>query len=319
MRRRSHLVSASLYSPAMISALVLLNPHANGGRTLLLERDIRAFLRTEYPGARFVVTETVAVAHELIGDTPVNQRVILVGGDGTINRMLPAIVGTGRKLGVVPLGTGNDVARALGIHGMQWKTALTHALNAPTTAIDVGLLAMNGRDTPFLSSCTSGFDSAVALRALKGPTWLRGLPRYLLATLRELVHLRLWQLTVHVDGKALRGGAALFASILNTPTFGSGIPAVPHARMNDGALDVLIAGRFNRLTALLMLPRLLVGRHLSDARIYSAPFAALAIHAVPPVPMAVDGEFLGEATEVTLRVVPAALRVVARSAGQANN
>ena len=303
----------------MISALVLLNPHANGGRTLLLERDIRAFLRTEYPGARFVVTETIAVAHELIGDTPVNHRVILVGGDGTINRMLPAIVGTGRELGVVPLGTGNDVARALGIHGMPWKAALIHALTATTTPVDVGLLTMNGRDTPFLSSCTCGFDSAVALRALKGPRWLRGMPRYLLATLRELANLRLWQLTVHIDGKALRGGVALFASILNTPTFGSGIPAVPHARMNDGALDLLIAGRFDRLTALLMLPRLLVGRHLSDARIYSAPFVALAIHAVPPVPMAVDGEYLGEATEVTLRVLPAALRVVARIAGKANN
>ena len=297
----------------MISALVLLNPHANGGRTLLLEQDIRAFLRTEHPGARLVVTESIAAAHALIKDTPVAHRVILVGGDGTINRTLPALVGTGRELGIVPLGSGNDVARALGIHGMPWKAALVHALTATTTAVDVGLLTMAGRDTPFLSSCTSGFDSAVALRALKGPTWLRGMPRYLLATLRELVQLRLWQLTIHVDGKPLRGGAALFASVLNTPTFGSGIPAVPHASLVDGALDLLIAGRFNRITALLMLPRLLVGRHLTDARIYTAPCSALAIHAVPAVPMAVDGEYLGDATEVTLRVLPSALRVVARN------
>ena len=298
----------------MISALVLLNPHANGGRTLLLEQDIRAFLRTEYAGARFVVTETIAAAHALIRDTPVDHRVILVGGDGTINRMLPALVSTERELGIVPLGTGNDVARALGIHGMPWKVALIHALTATTTAVDVGLLTMNSRGTPFLSSCTSGFDSAVALRALKGPTWLRGMPRYLLATLRELVHLRLWQLTVYADGKALRSGAALFASILNTPTFGSGIPAVPHASIIDGALNLLIAGRFNRITALLMLPRLLVGRHLSDTRIYTAPCSELAIQAMPPVPMAVDGEYLGEANEVTLRVLPAALRVVAKNA-----
>jgi diacylglycerol kinase (ATP) len=308
------LAVASIYSFAMMSALVLLNPHANGGRTLLLEQDIRAFLRTEYPGTRFVVTETIAAAHALIRDTPSDHRVILVGGDGTINRMLPAIVGTRREVGIVPLGTGNDVARALGIYGIPWKAALAHALKAATTAVDVGLLTMEGRDTPFLSSCTSGFDSAVALRALKGPAWLRGMPRYLLATLRELVHLRLWQLTVHVDGKPLRGGAALFASVLNTPTFGSGIPAVPHARISDGALDLLIAGRFNRITALFMLPRLLVGRHLWDSRIYSAPFSELAIHAAPPVPMAVDGEYLGEAAVITVRVLPAALLVVAKKA-----
>jgi len=306
----------------MISALVLLNPHANGGRTLLLEQEIRAFLRTVYPGARFVVTESISAAHALINDTPADHRVILVGGDGTINRMLPALVSTWRELGIVPLGTGNDVARALGIYGMPWKAALTHALTAATTAVDVGMLTMAGRDSPFLSSCTAGFDSAVALRALKGPTWLRGMPRYLVATLRELVHLRLWQLTVHADGKPLRGGWALFASILNTPTFGSGIPAVPHASIVDGALDLLIAGHFNRFSALLMLPRLLVGRHLSDARIYTAPFSELAIHAVPPVPMAVDGEYMGEANEVTLRLLPAVLRVVAnnvRTAPKAND
>lgn len=308
------LAAACLYCHAMISALVLLNPHADQGRTLRLEPKIRAFLRTEYPGARLVVTESIAAAHALINDTHINHRLILIGGDGTINRLLPALVGTARELGVVPLGTGNDVARALGINGMQWKPALNHALTSTATPVDVGLVTINGRDTPFLSSCTAGFDSAVALRALKSPAWLRGMPRYLLATLLELLYLRLWQLTVHVDGKALRGGAALFASVLNTATFGSGIPAVPHANVSDGSLDLLIAGRFSRFTALMMLPRLLVGRHLSDARLYTAPFSELAIHAVPPVPVAVDGEHLGEATELTLRVLPQALRIVAMSA-----
>ena len=297
----------------MLSALVLLNPFANGGRTLLLEGDIRAFLRTRYPGTRFVVTESIASAHALILDTPADNRVVLVGGDGTINRMLPALVGGGHEVGIVPLGTGNDVARALGCHGMPWKDALIQALTATVTAVDVGLLTMDHRDIPFLSSCTSGFDSAVALRALKGPTWLRGMPRYLLATLRELARLRLWQLTVHCDGKPLRGGAALFASALNTPTFGSGIPAVPHALISDGMLELLVAGRFSRLGALLMLPRLLLGKHLSDARIYNVRFSDLAIHASPPVPVAVDGEYLGEAMDITVRVLPGALQVVAAS------
>lgn len=303
----------------MISALVLLNPNANGGRTLLLEQDVRAFLRTAYPGARFVVTETIAAAQALINDTPVTHRIILLGGDGSINRVLPALLARGHTLGVVPQGTGNDVARALGIYAMRWKEALIHALTAPGTAIDVGMLSFDGRDIPFLSSCTSGFDSAVALRAIQGPKGLRGMPRYLLATLRELIHLRLWQLTVHADGRALRGGSALFASVLNTPTFGSGMPAVPTASITDGALDLLIAGRFNRLGALFMLPRLVVGRHLSDPRIYTARFSTLAIHAVPPVPVAVDGEYLGEAGELTLNVLPAALNVVMKVSGSSSN
>ena len=114
--------------------------------------------------------------------------------------------------------------------------------------------ALDERRVPFLACCTSGFDSAVALRALNGPRWLRGLPRYLLATLRELAAFRMWNLTVHSEGKPLRAGLALFASALNTPTFGSGIPITPHASINDGLLDLIVAGRFTRVTTLLMLP-----------------------------------------------------------------
>ncbi len=296
----------------MSSVLVLLNPNAGGGRALKLEADIRARIRSEFPTARFVVTSTVADGLALISDTANDARIVVIGGDGTINRMLPGLVNSDRELAVVPLGSGNDVARALGVFKLSWKDALAHAINGASSRMDVGVVAFNERRVPFLACCTAGFDSAVALRALNGPKWLRGLPRYLLATFRELVSLRHWQLNIHCDGTALRGGGALFASVLNTPTFGSGMPAVPHASIRDGRLDALIAGRFSRLSTILMLPKLLLGKHLPDARIHTQPFTDLQLYAVPAVPLAVDGEYLGEATEVSVRVLPVGLRVVGR-------
>ena len=98
------------------------------------------------------------------------------------------------------------------------------------------------------------------------------MPRYLWATLNELIHLRDWSLEVRSDGQLVHQGAALFASSLNTPTFGSGIPAVPHARMDDGQLNVLWSGPFSRPGALTMLPRLLMGWHLSHPRIATRAF-----------------------------------------------
>jgi len=273
-----------LYWRAMTSVLVLLNPNAGGGRALKLEADIRARIRTDYPTARFVVTSTVSDGLALIGDTAKDARIVVIGGDGTVNRMLPGIVGSNRELAVVPLGSGNDVARALGVFKLSWEEALAHAIKGESSPMDVGRVAFDDRDVPFLACCTIGFDSAVALRALNGPKKLRGLPRY------------------------------LFASVLNTPTFGSGMPAVPHASINDGKLDTLIAGRFTRLSTMLMLPKLLLGKHLPDARIHTQPFSDMQIYATPAVPLAVDGEYLGESTEVSVRVLPSAIRVVARGA-----
>ena len=297
----------------MSSILVLLNPNAGGGRALRFEPDIRARIRTEYPGVRFVVTESIQAAHALIGDTSSDSRIVLVGGDGTVNRVLPAVLGSERELAIVPLGSGNDIARALGLFKLTWQQALAHSMTAPVSRMDVGQVEYDDRTVPFLACCTSGFDSAVALRALNGPRWLRGLPRYLLATLRELAAFRMWNLTVHAEGKPLRAGLALFASALNSPTFGSGIPIAPRASINDGLLDLIVAGRFSRATTLVMLPKLLVGRHLPDARIHTSTFSEMQIDAQPSVPLAVDGEYIGEASTLKVRVLPAALKVVART------
>ncbi len=73
------------------------------------------------------------------------------------------------------------------------------------------------REVPFLACCTCGFDSAVALRALNGPRWLRGLPRYLLATLKELLFLRHWNLTVHCEGNPQGQGACFVLRLPITP------------------------------------------------------------------------------------------------------
>jgi len=218
-------------------------------------------------------------------------------------------------VGLVPMGSGNDSARAWGVFGKTWQEALTLALQGQALAVDTGLarwtdLQGQTRETPFLSSLTAGFDSAVGLRALNGPRWLRGLPRYLWATLHELIHLRTWDLTLDSDGQRQHQGPSLFASSLNTPTFGSGMPAVPHARLTDGQLNALLAGTFGRLGALLMLPRLLLGRHLGHPHIASWPYQQLEITCAQGVPLAADGEYLGEARQVTIRCQAASLQVV---------
>ncbi len=289
---------------------LLINPHAGGGRAGRLVPMLQQWAAARSTSVRMQVAADVPSTLAWLQTLPRGATVGLVGGDGTVNQLLPAFLTQDLCLALVPQGSGNDVARALGVAGLHWREALEWAAQATPQPMDVGWLHSAQQSRPFLSSLTVGFDSAVGYRALHGPRWLRGLPRYLLATLRELSALQTWDLQVTLDGEPLHKGVTLFASTLNTSTYGSGMPAVPHALINDGELDLLVAGRFNVPQTLLMLPRLLMARHLSHSRVLTRRFKTMEIACAQPLPLATDGEYVGEAKRLTVQVAPGALRVV---------
>ncbi len=297
-----------------MTTLVLLNPHAGGGRAAHLQSPIQSWLAHHAPGTELAAPETILQARARLQHLPQSSRVVVVGGDGTLNQVLSAMLAGEHTLGLVPSGSGNDTARALGLHRAPWADALAHAMRGPAHPMDLGQAVFHQDGStltvPFLSSFTTGFDSAVGLRALNGPRWLRGLPRYLLATLRELSALRTWELQLQLDGTPVHDGAALFASTLNTRSFGSGMPAVPHARIDDGQLNLLLAGRFGRVATALMLPRLLAGWHLGHPRVHTQAFSRMTLHSRTPVPLAADGEYLGTTRQLELQVLASALSVV---------
>ena len=301
----------------MPSTLVLVNPQAGGGRAARLIPALQHRLQAQAPQAVLAIAPDVEAARAQIRALPAQSRVVVVGGDGTLNQMLAPLLEGQHQLGVLPCGSGNDLARALGLRGRNWQDCLQIALAAEPSRMDVGWLHTDTLHHPFASSLTAGFDSAVGYRALVGPRWLRGLPRYLLATLRELSALQTWELEVLLDGRAVHRGTALFASTLNTPTYAAGMPAVPHAQVADGQLDLLIAGRFTLLQTLLMLPRLLLGRHLPHPRVQTQGYRQLEIRSGRPIPLAADGEYLGEARQLRVEILAGGLRVSKASASWA--
>ena len=297
----------------MVPLHILINPHARGGRARRLMGPVQQWLHGHPGTSGLAMPESVPEAHTWLRSLPPGSRVALVGGDGTVNQMLPALLECGHCLAVVPMGSGNDVARALGVARLPWQQCLELARQATARPMDVGWLHANGEQRPFLSSLTVGFDSAVGYRALQGPRWLRGLPRYLLATLREIAALQTWQMTIHADGALAHQGTTLFASSLNTPTYGSGMPAAPDAQIDDGRLNALIAGRFGRLQALGMLPLLLAGRHLGHPRIRTLTYEQLQVTCETAMPLATDGEWAGKTRHVHVQIAPAQLQVVRAS------
>lgn len=290
------------------NAIVVVNPRAAGGRAARLLGPIEAWLSRHAPGTPVLAAGTDEIRDRLSGLSH-GSRVVLVGGDGSVHRLLPGLLAGRLELGLVPVGTGNDFARALGVFGLGLEDALARALRAPAVPCDAGELRTPAGSVPFASSLSAGFDAAVSRRALAVPGWVGGMPRYLVATLAELVALKPCRIRILADRRLLHDGEALFAACLNTPSYGSGMPIAPAARIDDGALDAVVAGRFGRAGALAMLPRLLLGRHLGHPRVLAAQFAELAIEADAPIPIAADGEPLGETVSLAVRVLPGALRV----------
>lgn len=290
--------------------MVLLNPRAAGGQAAALAHPVRQWLASYAPGVALVESDSIERSRATLQCLPRSSRVVLIGGDGTLHHMLPVLLTHRLALGVVPLGGGNDTARALGVAGLPWPKALELALTGPTRRMDVGELVTPRQRVPFFSSLAAGFDAAVAMRALAGPRWLDGMPRYLWATMAELASLRTHRIRIALDGEPRYDGEAIFASVLNTRSYGSGMPAVPGARVGDGKLDLLVAGGFGRIGALSMLPRLVKGTHLPHAKIHTWPFQSMQFESDRDLPLAADGEPLQPLRRFEVRVRAAAVRVV---------
>lgn len=297
-----------------MNAIILVNPHAAGGRARSLFPQLLAWCQQHAAlsqGASVVMPESIQEALTLLAQVPALSRVIVVGGDGTLNQMLPGLIQGQFKVGLVPYGSGNDCARAWGLHTLKWQKALALALTGQAKPTDLGQVQTHN-NTPhfFHSSLAVGFDASVGNRALAGPKFLTGLPRYLVATFRELSHLRNWPVTIELDGKLYFEGTCLLSSSLNTASYGGGMPAVPYALIDDGQLNLLLAGQFNRLQTLLMLPRLLIGKHLSHERIQSRAYQTAQFTSAQELPIAADGESLGHAHQLKIQVLPAALQAI---------
>ncbi len=292
--------TAALADARRTPTMLLLNPNAGGGRAEKLQRAIEACLAVTQPRPMFFRTDSVRSARRLVDALPAGSRVIIAGGDGSVQQMLPSLILGGHTLGLVPIGSGNDTARALGVAGKNWRKALDIALHAPASTMDIGeisymdAVSRGQRQSVFLSSLAVGFDASVTAHAAGLPGWLTGMPRYLMATLIELAALRRFKVQISADSQPWYDGEVLLSSSLNTSTYGGGMAMAPMASDSDGKLDLMLAEGMGLTRVLRLLPAMLRGRHVGRPGVRHLRFSRLEATPATPMPIAVDGEYLGE-------------------------
>ncbi|MBV8503723.1 MAG: hypothetical protein JO006_18640 [Paucibacter sp.] len=291
----------------MTTTLALLNPHAGRAESGGAAQALTELL----VGTQLVVTSSSAEARERILALRPGQRVIVIGGDGTLQPLLGALLDRGHELALLPMGSGNDLARALGLRRRRLPELIARLQNAAATPMDLGELHVDGRETQcFASSLGVGFDAAVGQRVQISKLPLRGQLKYLAATFTELSRFKPWHIEVALDGGPLLPVQTLLASCLNTPTYGAGMRAAPGALLDDGRLQFLGARGWGRFTAPLALPLMLAGLHRRLPGIELCDFETARYLAAEPVPLLLDGEPAAAAARFTVQVRKAALKVV---------
>ncbi|MGW4366822.1 YegS/Rv2252/BmrU family lipid kinase [Nocardia takedensis] len=249
------------------------------------------------------------------------DAVICVGGDGLINVTLDALANTGVPLGLIPSGTGNDLARALGVPTDDPVAAAEVVLAGRTRVIDLGRLESTGVEPMWFATVTgTGFDARVTLRAnaMRRP---KGPARYSLAALAELASGLAVPYRIELSGVAagqldnppadtVLETEAVLVAIGNSRTYGGGMLICPDAEMDDGLLDITVVGKVSRWKMLELLPALSSGKRIDHPATRRYRVARVTLSA-PDAPATTDGEPAGM-LPATLSAVPGALTVLAR-------
>lgn len=322
---------------------VLINPTAGHGRADGGGRDTLALLGRSGHEVIDLSAPTPAEALARGRDSLWElDALVVVGGDGMVHLGVNVVAGTTVPLGIVPFGSGNDLARTLGLAEHDSRQAVADLLAALETAprvvdaiatrvhvpgvedADAGgssagsttVTATDEADDPTAVEWTAcvlsaGIDAAVNHRANQY-RWPRGGGRYVRGTLAELGVFQPYGYRLTIDGLVREQEASLVA-LANAPSFGGGMRIAPAAAMDDGWLDLVIGHAMSRAQLMRLFPRLYRGTHVRSAKVEILRAREVVLEPLlgrrRPPPVYADGELLGR-LPLRARLRPGALRLL---------
>ncbi len=294
--------------------LLIVNPAANHGRGLKLLPVIERLLHDQT--YKVELTTKVGHAKTIAAKASDYDIVVAVGGDGTVHEVLNGLmqIDTAARpaLGILPIGSGNDTCRTLGIpRGL--SSAIMVLRSGVRRKYDLGRC----NDIYFNNSFSIGLDAEVTAKAVefKATTPLSGLPLYLLSLVYVLFkQLRRYRFALSVDTEESRDVEVLLMAATNGPTYGGGFAITPNSTPDDGLFDTCTIAPLSLPQTLLRLPFVVVGKHTGMSPVTMSRHQAISIESPTPLPAQIDGEVFLENSYV-IKMLPLAIEYVVPRVG----
>jgi diacylglycerol kinase (ATP) len=281
------------------------NPAAGRGRAGRMLRRALQLLRAGGAEVEHAVSSSPGHLTDLAAEASRHDydRVVICGGDGTLNFAVREFdLGRG-TLALLPLGSGDDFARVVGIP-RSLKHSCQIALTGEPRSVDVAVV--NG--TRFLGVAGFGFDSEVNAFANERVRHLSGSLVYLYAIFRVLPKFQPFPMRLSIDG-VLRNEEVMFIAVGNSRQYGGGIRITPAAKVDDGILDYTIVHRCTRLKLLQTLPKAYIGTHVRSSFVETGVARQVSIDSDNPFDLYADGERITSAP-ATISLEPQRLRII---------
>jgi diacylglycerol kinase (ATP) len=296
----------------------IVNPIADRGRALQLAEDLRPMVEglggvdwsaTAYPmHATELARQAAEAGYNLV---------IAAGGDGTvhevINGLMQVPIEIRPRLGIIPLGSGNDFAPSIGITGSP-PEALKKIYTGQPKRMDVGSFDIgHGKCEYFNNTFGLGFDATVTIRT-HSLTKLRGFLMYLVAVLQTIaLNLDAPMMHINTENESWNEETVMLV-ICNGPREGGGFLVAPDSDSSDGVLNYASVCRVSRFMMLRLIPEVMKGTHGRFKQIRLGQLHRMQIQAEKPVTIHADGEVISgfgtDVRNVTVEVVPGALEVM---------
>ena len=296
-------------------AVIIANPHAGGGRARTIATKAQNALTSagisvtlHFPDSR---EQLQIISARSCAKQP--DVVLACGGDGTFHDILQSAIACNTTVGIIPGGTGNDVARSLGLT-RKISDSFFHEMansihNQHCELVDASKITCDGEQVWSLGVISAGFDSAVNERANR-MSHFRGTLRYVLALLAELREFKIHHYMVTMDG-VRHNDCALLIAVGNGGNYGGGMKICPQADMKDGVLDITWVDPAPRRTVLRIFPQIFSGQHINHPLVHTYRAAEISIES-PDSMIYADGERIGS-PPVLIQVVPQAVRILVNS------
>lgn len=288
-----------------MSILFIVNPTAGKGKAKTLVPIIESECKAH--NIEYVVKYTSGPADGTSiaarGAAEGFERIIAVGGDGTVNDVLNGIAGTNAALGVIPGGSGNDFIRSINSHN-DIKKIIEDNTYGKIVKCDLGMC--NGKY--FINVASSGFDAQVVIETQKAKKVFSGSLAYIVAVIKTIFIYKGKRINIKVDDHNFEENTLLVA-VANGKYYGGGMLPAPEAEIDDGYFDICHIKQVGKAKMLVLFPKFIKGKHCNIKEVSMLKGRKIKIEANEELPVNLDGETF-YSRQIDFEILPKGINII---------